>query len=174
MNIFNSLGPVEMTGLIFFSGLLVTAGIQDALTMKISNRISLLLVLGFIPYGLSAGLGYLEIAIRFATMIAIFAVLMVPFHLNLMGGGDVKLMAAASLWFKAPEPLFFYLALTTIFGGVVTLAFQFIRNVPMPLVFYRWTWFDRWHRNSQFVPYGIGIGMGALAAQYLLLTPFMR
>lgn len=174
MNAFLALGPAETTLLLFFSALMIAAGIQDALTMKISNKISILLILGFVIYAGIGSIGPIEVGIRTATMVAIFAILLVLHHNNLMGGGDVKLMAAGSLWFQAPEPLFLYIGLTSIFGGVVTLALQFMRHTPMPLFVYRWEAFDRWHKNSRYVPYGIGIAMGAISTQYLLLTPFMR
>lgn len=169
-----SIGPVEATGLAFFCGLMIIAGVQDALSMKISNKISLLLIIGFLAFAYLAQIATLEVAIRAATMIAIFAILLVPYHYNLMGGGDVKLMAAGSLWFQAPEALFLFIAMTSIFGGLVTLALQFMRNMPMPIFIYRSEAFDRWQKNSRYVPYGIGIGTGALVAQYLLLTPIMR
>lgn len=169
-----TIGPVQAAGLVFFCGLMVAAGVQDALTMKISNKISIALILGFLLYAIAAPTPPIEVAIRVATMVAIFAILLVPYHYNLMGGGDVKLLAAGSLWFQAPEPLFLFIALTSIFGGLVTLATQFIRNWPMPVFIYRSAAFERWQNNSRYVPYGIGIGMGALIAQYLLLTPILR
>jgi len=174
MNALISIGHVEATALAFFCVLMIIAAVQDAMTMKISNRISILLILGFLAYAASASIAPLEVAIRAATMIAIFAILLVPYHYNLMGGGDVKLMAAGSLWFQAPEPLFLFIALTSIFGGLVTLVLQVMRTMPMPIFLYRSEAFDRWQRNSRYVPYGIGIGAGALIAQYLLLNPFMR
>lgn len=174
MNAIAALGPAETTLLAVFSALMIAAGVQDALTMKISNKISILLILGFFIHAAVASIGPVEIAIRAATMIAIFAVLLVLHHHNLMGGGDVKLMSAGSLWFQAPEALFVYVGMTSIFGGLVTLALQFMRHTPMPLFVYRWEAFDRWQKNSRYVPYGIGIAMGAITTQYLLLTPIMR
>ncbi|PZR95186.1 MAG: peptidase [Stutzerimonas stutzeri] len=174
MSAFIALGLPEALLLAVFTALMVAAGIQDALTMKISNKISILLIAGFVLLAAVTSMSPVEIGVRAASMLAIFAILLVLHHHNLMGGGDVKLMSAGSLWFQAPEALVLYIGLTSIFGGVVTLVLQFMRTMPMPLFVYRLDAFGRWQKNSRYVPYGIGIALGAITTQYLLLTPIMR
>ena len=87
-------------------------------------------------------------------MLCSFAVGYVIFALNLMGGGDVKLIIVLSLWvgWEKLASFGFYFALL---GGVMSLAIIIIRKVlphltskrPLPRVF----------RDKEPVPYGLAI-----------------
>lgn len=97
----------------------------------------------------------------------------VLFQFNLMGGGDVKLMAAMGLWTGLTHavPFVFY---TTIAGGVVALAVLIVHrtgprmatepkmtNAPSGSPARRK---DPDHQTSPTVPYGVAIAVGGTIA----------
>jgi prepilin peptidase CpaA len=55
------------------------------------------------------------------TGVAVLVVLVLPWSLGKMGGGDVKLMAATSVWL-GPGRLLAFVLLTAVVGGLVGLA----------------------------------------------------
>ena len=84
-----------------------------------------------------------------------------------MGGGDVKLMTAVSLW-TGPQWTPAFLFVTALAGGVVTLA-------VLARAYFKFRFFDKTSRivkNPGFilrgtqVPYGLGIAVGGLFSAY--------
>jgi prepilin peptidase CpaA len=140
--------------------LLVCAGIQDLRMREISNAknaaIALLAPLWWVSIGLDPWPG---MAIQLGVALVVFAVFIGAFALGQMGGGDVKLIGALSLWL-APFHLLDMLMAMAIAGGVLTLLFLIDR---------------RWHRREApvEVPYGVAIAFaGLLALHEPLLNQF--
>lgn len=89
-----SLALVPLAG---FSGLMLTAACEDLRRFVIPNQLTIGLLLlwplhALGSLGLSAALGALGCAV------AVFVVGAIPFSRGLIGGGDVKLLAVATLW----------------------------------------------------------------------------
>ena len=68
------------------------------------------------PLALVAGEGALTAALDLAAALAVFALGALAFHFGLLGGGDVKLLAAGALWLGAAA-LGPYLMVTVLAGG---------------------------------------------------------
>ncbi|MGI9382037.1 MAG: A24 family peptidase [Methyloligellaceae bacterium] len=151
--------------LLLFPAAMAMAGAMDLFTMTIPNRISLALVAGFFVLAPFAGLGVAEMATHFATGLAMLVVGIFFFSRGWIGGGDAKLFAAAALWIGY-EQLLLYAVAATLLGGGLTLAFLFLRMLPVPAVLTRQDWLMRLHDSKQGIPYGI-----ALAAAGLLVYP---
>ena len=102
--------------------LLVAAAVIDVRTLKISNSLNLV-VAGLAPaYWLSIALPvWPGAAVQLATAGTVFILLAAAFYAGMMGGGDVKLAAALSLWFS-PASTVTLLILMSIAGGILTLA----------------------------------------------------
>jgi prepilin peptidase CpaA len=160
---------------------LVTAAISDARHFTISNRLCLA-VTAVAPLYIAAqlmvpGKELLGGSVKFhliatiAIALIVFAVSAGFFALGVMGGGDVKLMAAVSLW-TGPQWTLPFLFLTALAGGVVTL-FVLIRAKFQKRIQSQLS-----GKTSQFVknpevimaklqvPYGIGIAIGGLFTVY--------
>src|SRR5262249_19821139 len=108
-----------------------------------------------------AGLSWQDLLSHLAAGAALLLAGLALFSMRLVGGGDAKLLAAASLWlgFDAVPTLLTYVAL---FGGVLALLILAYRAVPagaLPLP----GWALRLHGKGQPMPYGVAIGAGALA-----------
>jgi len=138
------------------------AAANDLFTMKIPNKISLALVGGFIAVALLTRMPLenfgTHLAIGFAVLVASFTL----FSLNLLGGGDAKLIAAGSVWIGA-DHIVEYLVFITIFGGVLSLIILGYRNwIPAQKLALP-GWALRLHVPKGPIPYGIAIAAGALA-----------
>jgi prepilin peptidase CpaA len=136
--------------LVALAAILVFAAAVDVRTFTISNRLNLTVALMAPAYWLSMALSpWPGIAIQLAAGGTVFVLMAGAFYAGMMGGGDVKLAAALALWFS-PLSILKFLLLTSLAGGVLTLAIL------------------AWHRLKQRqgrpqIPYGVAIAFGGLA-----------
>lgn len=145
------------------------AAALDLLTMRIANSVSLGLVGAFLVIALIAGMPAQEMLLHLAVGAGLLVAGMLLFSLNLVGGGDAKLLAAAGLWIGY-EQLVPFLLYVTIFGGALALLLLAYRRFPaaaLPLP----TWAARLHAEGEGMPYGIAIAAGALAIYPLTSWP---
>ncbi len=143
--------------------LVIVAGLKDLTSMKIPNWISGLLILAFFPAALVLGLGPVDIGLHLAIGLAALLVGMGLFALNLLGGGDVKLMAAACLWLGVSGSGVFVLA-TAVIGGLFSLALLLGRAWLQPWVGAGPGWWVQLMEPKGHIPYGVAIAGGALVA----------
>jgi prepilin peptidase CpaA len=87
-------------------------------------------------------------ALQVALGLGMFTIFALLFAIGMMGGGDVKLLAAVALWFPW-QSLPVLLFIMAVLGGIVTLA---------TLVEHRW----RGRMGPPEVPYGVAISLAAL------------
>jgi prepilin peptidase CpaA len=150
---------LEAATLLIFPLCLAVAALSDLLTMTIPNRVSLVLLGSFIVLAPLLGLTWPDIGMHFAGAAIVFCVCFALFALNVMGGGDAKLLAASALWFGFDQSLLSFLVYVAFLGGAVTIFILLIRSqsstimamgLPVP--------------NSLLVakkiPYGIAIAIG--------------
>ncbi len=101
------------------------AAVTDARHRRISNRLSAGLVLigvARIAMALAAGASSGAAATDVAAALAVFFVGAAAFRFGLLGGGDVKLLAAGALWVGAATAGAFLLT-TALAGGVLAVSF---------------------------------------------------
>ena len=146
---------------VFFPLLMVFAALSDVTTMTISNRISLALVIGFVPVALLVGAPLDAIGMHFVCGLAVFALTFVMFSLGLIGGGDAKLASATALWLGW-DVLMNYGLVTAIFGGALSIALLAIRKVPLPRLLLDHKWIARLHSPETGIPYGVALAAGGL------------
>ena len=156
---------IDAVSLLLFPALMAFAASSDLFTMTISNRVSLLLVAGFLALALATGMSAAAIGSHVGAAALVLAVVFVMFAQGWIGGGDAKLAAATALWlgFEHLLPYFLYASL---FGGALTFMMIKFRIVPLPALLAGEDWAQRLHRMDAGVPYGI-----ALAASALLIYP---
>ena len=154
---------LEAATLLIFPLCMSIAAISDLLTMTIPNRVSLALAVSFLVLAPVFGLSLAEIGIHFAGAGAVFIACFAFFALNVMGGGDAKLLAAATLWFGFDASLLEFLVYVAFIGGVLTVLIVMLRSqsstimamgLPLPnsLVM------------AKKIPYGIAIAIGGIIA----------
>ena len=156
---------IAFPAMLVFPLLMAYAASSDLLTMRISNRLVLLLVGGFFLLALLAGFSLEMIGLHIAAAAIVLALSFAFFSFGWIGGGDAKLIAATTLWlgFGSMLP---YLVYASLLGGALTLSLLAVRSWPLPLQLKQVVWIDRLHDAKTGVPYGI-----ALAAAGLLVYP---
>lgn len=146
-----------------FAALLLAAAVWDGTSLTIPNKLNAAMALLFAPAAFLAGLSPTEAALCAAFGIAILALGMGLFALNLAGGGDAKMLAAAALWL-GPQAGFAFLFWTALAGGVLALALVVLRRAGAPLAARAPRWAGPMLAQGGPVPYGIAIAAGAVAA----------
>ncbi len=145
---------------------LVYAVVSDIRRLMIPNRASMIIAAAFLPAAVLAGLEPSIIAVHYAVGAGLLGVGLVAFSRNLMGGGDVKLLAAAGIWGGWAQ-LGPYLALVAVLGGVlaaaVLIAHRLRKTVPF-LDAVGWLGGDNGDGNARMqpIPYGAAIGVAAI------------
>lgn len=147
--------------LMVFPVAMAFAAANDLFTMRIPNRISVVLIGFFVVAAFAAGLSPETIAFHFLTGVVVLAMMFGLFALGKLGGGDAKLMAAGALW-MGPALIINFVAYVTIFGGLLAVVVLCYRKfVPA----HSWQlpgWAHRLHANGTGIPYGIAIAASGL------------
>ncbi|MCV9999179.1 prepilin peptidase [Pararhizobium sp. YC-54] len=142
---------------------LAVAAISDLLTMTIPNRVSAILLGAFILVAPLAGLSVAMIGMHLAAGLIVFAACFTLFAMNIMGGGDAKLLTASAVWFGLNASLMEFLVYVSFFGGILTLLILMMRSrentiiasgFPVPHLLF----------TAKKIPYGIAIGLGGFLA----------
>ncbi len=142
---------------------LAMAAFSDLFTMTIPNRVSLILAVSFLVLAPLSGLAIQTIGMHLAAAAIVFSACFALFALNVMGGGDAKLLSATALWFGLNQSLLFLMTDVAMIGGLITLLILMARaqsdtilafGLPVP--------------NSiliaKKIPYGIAIAIGGFMA----------
>ncbi|APG82924.1 prepilin peptidase [Sinorhizobium americanum] len=149
--------------LVIFPFCLALAAFSDLFTMTIPNRISAILLGAFIVVAPLAGFGVGEISLHIVAAAVVFAVCFCLFAVNVMGGGDAKLLTACAVWFGLDASLIAFLVYVSIFGGLLTIAVLLLRRqenailasgIPVPQLLL----------TAKKIPYGVAIALGGFAA----------
>jgi prepilin peptidase CpaA len=153
---------VDAVRLLLFPAVMAFAASTDLLTMKISNRISLVLAGGFVVLAMVDGMPLVDVANHVAAGFLVLAVWFGFFACGWVGGGDAKFAAATALWFGWVE-LYEYLVIASLFGGILTYLMLEFRRRMLPPVLASQAWLARLHDPTCGVPYGIALAAAALA-----------
>jgi prepilin peptidase CpaA len=128
---------------------LVVAAIGDIRSRTIPNWLTLGIALAAIPFWWMSDLGlWPDIAIRIGIALFIFAIFAAAFAAGMMGGGDVKLLAAIALWLQ-PGAVMLLLVIMALAGGALTLAMVIRQKLAK-------------RSDHLQIPYGVAIAFGGL------------
>ncbi|MBW6423529.1 prepilin peptidase [Rhizobium sp. XQZ8] len=137
---------------------LALAAISDLFTMTIPNRISIALLAIFVATAPFIGLSWADIGMSLVAGCLVFAACFALFAMNVMGGGDAKLLTATVVWYGFNHSLLAYLVTVGYVGGGVTLMFLLLRassnsvmamGIPLPASLV----------TAKKIPYGIAIAI---------------
>ena len=152
---------LEVIILLLFPTAMFYAAASDMFSMTISNKVSLILVGGFVVLSWAIGMDIAAIAWHWGLAAIVLVCGIGFFAFGIMGGGDVKLAAATSLWLGWEHTLP-YLVVASLMGGVLTILIVLARAWPLPISLYKVEWIARLHKKDQGVPYGIALGPAAV------------
>lgn len=151
--------PAILLGLLVL--ILVSAGIEDARIREIANWKNAAIALLAVPWWFAMGLHpWPDMAIQLGVALGVFALFAAAFHFGMMGGGDVKMIAALALWFPF-DKLVSLIVVMSLAGGAITLVMLM----------------DKWIRRRSEqpeIPYGIAIAIAALITlREPIFNPFL-
>lgn len=156
---FSSLPTSQAAVLAVLAGIVTWIAISDLTTNRIPNTANAAIVALWIGWAFVNP----DIAVLYSLGIgaALFLAGAVLFHFKLMGGGDVKFIAALGL-FAGPQEILLFLIYVSLFGGALSvLGILQPRLFPIPV----FTLVTTAH-GKRTVPYGVAIAAGA----YILIT----
>jgi prepilin peptidase CpaA len=153
---------IEAAILVLFPFAMVFAAISDLLSMTIANRVSVLLVAGFAIIAPLTGMPWPDVGMHLLTGFVLLLFTFAMFTAGAMGGGDAKLIAATGVWMGAAQILAQYLIVSTLIGGLLTLAILSYRKSPLPAYAGRFEFLRRMGNKDEGIPYGIALGIGGL------------
>ena len=162
---------LEIFVLGLFPAAMAFAAASDLVSMTISNRVSLILIAGFFVVAWLTGMDWSDIGRHLAAGAAVLVVAFIFFARGWIGGGDAKLAAATGLWLGFAH-LMDYLLITSVAGGLLTIALIQVRGWPLPALLARQKWIARLHSFDAGIPYGIALALAGLMVYPD--TPYMR
>jgi prepilin peptidase CpaA len=128
---------------------LAAAAALDWRSRTIPNWLNAAIALGAIPFWVASGLHlWPAVALHVGVALAVFAVFAFAFQLGMMGGGDVKMVAAIALWLP-PLAVLKLLVIMSVAGGLLTL----VMIIPHRL---------RKAAGQPEIPYGIAIAFAGM------------
>ncbi len=149
-----------------FAGAMVVTILWDLARFEIPDTVSVVLIVTGLVAIVASGQGWAGIASHGLGALAAFGFGVLMFALGQWGGGDVKFMAATSLWLGWPT-LIVYCVVVSLAGGVLAVVVLIFRRLPLPRSWAGRPWLARLHGSDQGLPYGVALGGGGL----LLLRP---
>jgi prepilin peptidase CpaA len=155
----------EAIKLLLFPAMMAFAASSDLLTMTIPNRVSLIVLGGFVVLAAATGMSLEQLAQHVGAGLLVLVIAFGFFARGWIGGGDAKLAAVTALWFGF-DHLLEYALYASLLGGVLTFALLQFRAIPLPQPLIGRAWAERLHEPKGGVPYGI-----ALAAAALIVYP---
>ena len=148
--------------LALFPAMMAFAASSDFLTLTISNRVSLILVGGFVALAVIGGVTAADVLSHLAAGCVVLVAAFSLFARGIIGGGDAKLAAATALWLGF-DHLLPYLLYASLLGGALSVGLIWFRMAPLPDWLARHDWAQRLHGKDASVPYGIALAAAALA-----------
>lgn len=139
------------------AAMLIVAAAGDLRARLIPNWLNLAIALTAIPFWWLSGYAlWPDIAIQIGLAAGMFVFFAILFHMGMMGGGDVKLLAALALWLPLAS-MVKLLVIMSIAGGVLTLVMLARKRLAS-------------REEKTEVPYGVAIafaGIWLIGERYL-------
>lgn len=140
---------------------LLTAAFTDLRRRQIDNWLNAAIALAAPAFWWASGLAlWPGVAVQLGLGLAAFVVLAGLFALRVMGGGDVKLLAALALWVR-PDHFLWLVVVMSLLGGVLTIIFG--------------AWHVARRQSGRIaIPYGVAICAAALLTVYGKALPALQ
>ena len=129
------------------AAMLIVAATGDLRSRIIPNWLNAAIALLAIPYWFLSGLPlWPDVAGQITVAAGLFALFALAFRFGMMGGGDVKLVAALALWLPLGAVVKL-LVIMSIAGGAITIAMMARQRLGK-------------NKEAPEVPYGVAIAFG--------------
>jgi prepilin peptidase CpaA len=128
--------------------------------MTIPNWVSIALAIAFVPAAVACGMSVPQIGMHLAIGAATLLICATLFYLNIFGGGDAKVISAASLWMGLAGANRFVFCMA-VAGGCLALLLIILRRMKISS---ERPWAKRLLSPTEGAPYAVAIAIGALLA----------
>ncbi len=153
---------IAVAALGLFMALLLVAAANDIATMTIPNWVSVALALTFPVFALAMGYPLGAVGWHFVFGALVLALGVALFSAGALGGGDVKVIAAAAIW-TGFEGFFTFLSATLLAGGLLAALLILARRYAEPHDD-RPAYLNRLLDPTSGAPYAVAIAIGGLIA----------
>jgi prepilin peptidase CpaA len=153
---------IAIAALALFLALLLIAAANDIASMTIPNWVSIALAACFPIFAYALDFSAWAMAWHFGFGVVILALGIAMFSAGLLGGGDVKVLAAAAVW-TGVEGFVTFLSATLLAGGVLAVLLILARRYAEPHDD-RPEFLNRLLDRNSGAPYAVAIAVGGLAA----------
>lgn len=153
---------MEMLVTLIFPALMIAAALHDLTSFKIPNSLTLAMAATWPLAALALGTAPMTMLASVILAAAVLFAGMLLFARGLLGGGDVKLLAAATLW-VGPGALGSFFLLTALSGAALAVVLITFRKIPLPARFAAQGWLLDLHTRERAMPYGIAIAIGGIS-----------
>lgn len=153
-----------------FVGLVLFAALSDIATMEIPNWVSIAAALLFPLAAWLADMSGAQIGLHLGVGVIVFLIGFGLFSIGVLGGGDVKVIAAVSVWTGLAALSSFAFAMT-LAGGALALSIMVARKAAKPAASTP-AFLNRLLRPENGIPYAVAIAVGVIAA--LPALPIVR
>lgn len=144
-----------------FSVLMLYAAYSDLRSYTLPNFISILLVAGIVIIGIFLQPSLSVVGWHIGVAALMFAIGFGMFAAGMVGGGDVKVIAALGLWMGPGSILSFFMVMALL-GGVLALLLLLFRNVKIPETWLQNGSIRGLYDKGEGIPYGVAIAAAAL------------
>lgn len=152
---------LETALIVFFPFLMIYSAFSDLVSMTISNKVSLALMVGFVAFAYWIGMDIHTFGWHWAMFAIVLAASFGLFAIGAIGGGDAKLAASTALWLGWEHTMSYFL-IASILGAVLTIVLVRLRGNVIPDRFEKVEWIARLYRADSGIPYGIALGAAAV------------
>lgn len=153
-------GMVDLVPLIWLAPVLVAVAYSDLTSLRIPNKLVVYALI--VAVGTAPMLSLPEIGFRLTAAAVVFAACFAAFCARLMGGGDVKMLAALMLFVPSWSlVLFAYVFSAALVAGAL---------ISVGLLAGRWVWQPDWAKSNtaRRFPMGISIAFAGLSLPVIL------
>ena len=149
---------LQIVFLIAFVGLVGAGAVTDVCSRRIPNQVSLAVALVWVMYALTDNTGWLGGLIA---AVIVLAVGIVVYAFGFVGGGDIKLLTAVSLW-AGTELALPMIATVAIAGAIVSIAVWIHSHGISCFSFQLLQPKADTHAEQLYTPYAVAILPGAI------------
>ena len=149
------------TAILAFAAAMARSAVDDVLTMTVSDRLCLLLLLLFPILAPMSGWPLDKIGFSMAVAVIIFFTCVALFAFGWIGGGDGKLATVTVLWVGADQA-YHFLLYSAMLGGLCAVLLLAFRRSSLPTAWREKAWIARLHATDTGVPYAVAISLAGV------------
>lgn len=157
---------IENFGFILAASIMLTAIYTDLTVMKIPNPLVIILITAYPVFHFAIGRDLPSFGNHVIALVAVFLLMMIPFMINQMAGGDVKLAAATAFWIGFNPELLNYILTTGLIGGAFTLLVIIVRRFPPIPSFIGYKLYDTITDTNKRITYGVPMAIAGIYALF--------